>query len=269
MSNHTRSLHRWTKLLTGVFCALALSMVYLIWSDGQKNDAVAPVTEATSIRIKRDGFDDIQLSRREEAWYIDAPCELPANLQRLEPLLGALAPGAHHYNASEVDLEAAGLIAPLAIVHINEVEHRIGNTDLNGDRRYVQRDNSVAFVPEWVLSLVNGGVTALANLEVFPRPLNSMRLVKADGSSTTLDSAEQLVAWQALTAQQIVTWPLPAEDENSQLEAAYTLQPDEQTDEALALTVYENESFTALLRADEACAYILPVGSLPVVTLPD
>lgn len=269
MSSHTRSLQRWTQLLAGIFCVLALSMSYLIWRDWQKRDAVAPAAEATSIRIQRDGFDDIQLSKRNETWYLDAPCSLPANLQRLEPLLGALTPGAHQYTASEVDLEAAGLIAPLAIVYINGVEHRIGNTDLNGDRRYVQRGNSVTFVPEWVLSLVNGGVTALANLEVFSEPLSNMSVVMTDGTSTTLSSAENIDAWQALTAQQIVTWPLPAEDENSQIDAAYTLKPTDLSDRTQVLTVYESESFTALHRAEDACAYILPADALPIDALPD
>ena len=269
MGSHTRSLQRWTQLLTGIFFTLALSMSYLIWRDRQSSDTLAPATEATSIVIQRNGFDDIQLSKRDDEWHLDAPCSLPANMQRLEPLLGALAPGAHQYTASEVDLEAAGLIVPLAIVHINEVEHRIGNTDLNGERRYVQRGNSVAFVPEWVLSLVNGGVTALAKLDVFPEPLSSISLVMSDGTSTTLNSAEDVNAWQELTAQQIITWPLPDEDANSKAEALYTMQLNGLKDQTEVMKAYENATFTALHRAGDACAYILPVDALPHHALPD
>ena len=273
MSSHTRSLRRWTQLLTGVFCVLTVLMVYLIWSDTRQSQSIAPIVDANRIRIQRTGFDDIQLSKRDNVWQLDAPCSIPANQQRLEPLLSALAPGGHQYTTSDVDLEAAGLIAPLAVVHINEIEHRIGNTDLNGDRRYVQRGKSVVFVPEWILSLVNGGVTALASLEVFPEPLGSMQVLMADGSSVTLDNAEALDPWQILTAQQIVSWPLPEDDASNLAEATFTLQPrdlqEQEQEQEQTITVHEGESFIALHRADAECAYILPAESLPEITQPN
>lgn len=259
LSSHGRTVKRWALVLSVTFGVLSSAMVYLIWRDGQSHDALVPSSEASSILIQRTDFDDVQLSKNDGQWRIEAPCSLAANEQRLEPLLGALTPGAHQYQSGEVDLEAAGLDTPLAIVHINGIEHKLGNTDLSGDRRYVQRGDVVEFVPEWVLSLVNGGVTALATLEIFAKPLVSIKLIKGNGMNLMVDSAGEPEVWQDITAQQIVTWPQPDNDP----EVSYTLQTTATDGMQQSFAVFKTDAFVALQLEGAACAYILPADALP------
>lgn len=260
MSSHSRSLKRWTAILGAALCLLVFTMAYLIWRDGQaRNEALLTEVDVLNIRIQREGFDDIQLTKINDQWQLEAPCNLAANEQRLTPLLGALAPGAHQYAATEVDLDAAGLINPDAIVYINDIEHRIGSTDLNGERRYVQRNNTVVFAPEWILSLVNGGVTALAQLEVFAKPLSGLTIISGNGESRNLTLPDDLMIWQNLTAQQIATWPLPDVELTSEIK----LQTVDGNGLERMYSVYTDDSLTAIRLDGAACAYILPADALP------
>ena len=261
MSTHTRLLQRWIAVLLAAIGMLASLMMYQLWRDSQ-TAVQLPLgnVNASTIRIEREGFDDITLAKNEASWFIETPCEISANEQRLEPLLGALTPGMRQYDASEVDLQAAGLVSPPAIVTVNETRHRIGNMDLNGERRYVQRGNKVAFVPEWVLSLVNGGVTALADLAVFADPIEQLTLTDEQGSKTVLTTMEQLQPWQNLSAQQIITWP---PDDSASPQPLLQLSSLAANGEHLLYTVYNTERFTALTLAGQSCAYILPLDTLP------
>lgn len=260
MSSHTRSLKRWTIILGTSLGILACAMIYIIWSDGQaKRTAPVANAEASTIRIHRDGFDDIQLAKTTGQWHLESPCKLFANEQRLSPLLSALTPGAHQYSSGEVDLQAAGLLSPKAIIYINDVEHRIGNTDLDGQRRYVQRGDVVEFIPEWVLSLVNGGVTALARLEIFTEPLSTLTLTDESGISRKLTLPDELAKWQTITAQQISTWPLPVVE----LSTPYQLQTSDSGGATRSFSVYQNDSLTAIRLDGAQCAYILSADALP------
>ncbi|MFK7993066.1 MAG: hypothetical protein AB8B87_02950 [Granulosicoccus sp.] len=260
MSTHSRSLKRWTGILGSLLGILLSSMIFIIWQDNQAKDTATQDTVAASrIRIHRDGFDEIQLAKNNGRWQFESPCQLLANEQRLTPLLNALKPGAHQYTANEVDLEAAGLITPNAIVYINDTEHRLGNTDLKGERRYVQRGNVVEFAPEWVLSLVNGGVTALATLEIFPEPLSKLSITDDSDAKIETTLPDKLAIWQNISAQQIVTWPL--QDMTST--AGYQIDTIDDKGGIRSFSVYNNDTLTAIKPDDAQCAYILSKGSLP------
>ena len=261
MSTHTQLLQRWIAVLVAAIGILASLMMYQLWRDSDRAIPLPPgYADAASIRIEREGFEDITLAKNNASWLIESPCQISVNEQRLEPLLGALTPGVHHYDASEVDLQAAGLVSPPAIVTINETTHRIGDTDLNGERRYVQRGNQVAFVPEWVLSLINGGVTALADLAVFADKIEQLTLTDDQGLDTVLSTAEQLRPWQNLSAQQIITWP---PDDSASPQPLLQLSSLAANGKRLSYTVYNTEGFTALTLAGNSCAYILPLDTLP------
>ncbi|MFK7862207.1 MAG: hypothetical protein AB8B64_25600 [Granulosicoccus sp.] len=260
MDNHSHSLKRWIIMLGASLCVLVSIMVFLIWRDGQSTGSASlSNADVTNIIVQRIGFDDIRLSKTEGQWQLDSPCRLTANAQRLSPLLSALTASAFQYTANEVDLEAAGLTSPQAVIFINDVEHRIGNTDLNGDRRYLQRGNIVEFTPEWVLSLVNGGVTALAQLEVFTEPLSSLSITDDRGKSKTVTLPEELVRWQNLSARQIATWPLT--DVN--LPMKNQLRSTDSSGSMRSYTVHTNDSLTAIRLDDAPCAYILSADDLP------
>ena len=260
MSTHTQSLRRWTLGLGGVTFVLAASMFYIMWNDRQLSEPLDSnsLAQASALRIVRDGFPDIHLSRDGLSWNIDQPCSATANIQRLEPLLGALQPGAHQYTADEVDRQAAGLQTPEAIVYIDDVEFRIGQTDLQGERRYIQHDEVVEFAPEWVLSLINGGLTAFADPTLFLQPVDQLQITDEQGDTRIISSAPELQQWQTLSAQQVVTWPLP--------DNAITPQNSTQSQVSTAsqtYQVYKTEKLTALYAEDAGCAYILAPDSLP------
>lgn len=260
MTSHTKSMQRWTAILGTTFCALITGMGYLLWQDTKAIDDQKPLTDlASSVSIQRPGFTDIDLLRNSNGWQMLSPCNLDVNEQRLTPLLDALTPATYQYRSTEVDLEAAGLVAPLATVYINEQEYRIGNTDLRGERRYVQRGNAVEFAPEWVLSLVNGGITALSKLELFTTPLQQLVRVDETGSSRDLSSKDTLSAWQNISAQQIVSWPPP----NTELTLGYQLQTTDINNNKKTLLVYNTDQFVAIRPEGGACAYILNIDSLP------
>lgn len=190
------------------------------------------------------------------AWTIIEPCELPANPQRLHPLLDALTPSAHSYAAADVDLDTAGLTHPEAVIELDGQRLLLGRTDLSGDRRYARNGDRVQFVPEWVLSLVEGGLSALASLDIFPQPLTGLEVKDAPGNDG------ELADWQALTAVQIVTWPL---QDGEQATASHELLArfGDYDGQARKLALHVYPSYAALRYENAQCAYILPVSSLP------
>lgn len=156
------------------------------------------------IRIERPGRPEISLKRQGDSWQLTRPYILAANVQRIEPLIGALSAHAEGYEKSEVDLVAAGLEQPLATVSIDERSYALGATDVSGERRYAMLGERVLLVPEWVLSLVNGGVTAFADLNVFSASIASLH-ISVDGGDA---QPGEFPDWQAITASQIVDWPI-------------------------------------------------------------
>ncbi|MFK8082181.1 MAG: hypothetical protein AB8B97_17980 [Granulosicoccus sp.] len=260
MSAHSRSLRRWITLLGGSLCLLVLVMATIIWRDGKNwNQTQSTRIEADSLVIQRAGFDNMQLSKIQGQWEFELPCKLSVNEPRLLPLLNALTPGAFQYTSSEVDLEAAGLLSPEAIITINDVEHRIGITDLGGERRYLQRGDSVELVPEWVLSLVNGGMSALAQLEIFTEPMSSLTVINDTAKDREITLPDELAVWQNLSAQQITSWPLP----DMELTLDYQLQAVFANGQARAYSVYQNNSLAAIVPKEALCAYILSADALP------
>lgn len=214
-------------------------------------------------------------------WRIVAPCAIDANDARVAPLLDALASRAIGYSAAEVDLAAAGLVDPLAVVRIDGVPIRLGGTDLGGERRYAQRAERVALVPEWVLSLVEGGLSALAEPVAFP--LAPTRLRRLDGEAGSDEDVPSIASasapeserapvlgaaiaeldprpWSGLAASQVVTWPVanaPPEGRRTRLEA--TLPSGETRTHELV----GNVGWNALLTEDGGCARLFADIDLP------
>ncbi|MFK7855823.1 MAG: DUF4340 domain-containing protein [Granulosicoccus sp.] len=259
MVSHDKLLLRWNILLGAGLLMLLAAIGAVIYSDNKKNTSsqVSPHLIQT-LTIQRPDYAEIRLQRLDEQWLVTAPCELPVNQQRLEPLLGALMPTTHSYAANEVDLEAAGLNDPLAVLFLNDSQISVGNTDLNGERRYIKRDDRVEFAPEWILSLINGGLSAIAQLQVFNSPISSIQIL--DDSKQHFDvPTESITKWQSLSAQQIVSWPLQTSD------IPLIEQSVEVTHDGVnrQLELYTYEQFAALRFEDEDCAFILSTDSLP------
>jgi len=259
MSSYTQQLQRRVFALGFILLVLVSTVSYVVWQDAQKNLALTPTDiKATRIAIHRTGSDTIKMVKTLDTWSVQSPCSVLANQQRVETLLSALAAGSFQYNAAEVDRAAAGLITPLASVFINDIEHRIGNTDLSEQKRYVQRGDVIELIPEWVLSLISGGVTAMAELSVLPPNTVNIELIKKE-ESQTLQSEQTIELWQSLSAQQLVSYPPP----NLPAQSATTLIATNDVGESFKYSIYHTDKYTVMHYAQAQCAYILPLDTLP------
>lgn len=261
MASQQQRVNRWIRLATALLTLLLLIIAVTIWLDRKQTLSGNPLPGENrdtlhTITIERPDRPLIRLQLKNQLWTMIEPCELPVNMQRLQPLLSIAEPSTHVYDAAEVDLDAAGLLTPLAVITMNDTAILIGSTDLSDERRYIRRNDTVEFIPEWILSLVNGGLSAIANLDIFPDEIESLEVQGTE--QTHRLTGEQLTAWQSLTAQQIVEWPI-----------ANTVPFTRQTVKALLnngellVELYEYPDYTALVYKQSGCAFLVPNASMP------
>jgi len=254
----------------GVSVLVLLSAAILV-ANGQRA-ASTPVSTGidantvSRVDIVRPARADITLERRRgDDWGIVAPCALDAQNARIDPLLGALGAAALDYPAGEVDLEAAGLLEPLAEIRLDGAATLLGGTDLGDERRYALTGNRVALVPEWTLSLVDGGLSALADPVPFPNAPTRLRRLDAGTAaaeptaSSSVDDADP-ASWEGLAASQIVTWPVPgapATTRTAGYEATFA------SGETRRYELVGNESWNALRLEGNGCAWLFADDDLP------
>jgi len=214
----------------------------------------------THLQIDRPQFPAIKITRAADAWQIIAPIEIAANAQRLEPLLQLPTHGGTSYPLNEVNLDELGLTSPVAVVSFDDVVIAIGDEDVSGERRYILEGNTVRLVPQWMLSLINGGLSALADLTLLPDALAKLGAELDDTPLRLLNAS----AWQSLSAQQLVLWPLsPEQTENDKPKHRGRLIGMLKTDAVVAFDVWQANKFVAFVPADKTFAYIVATHDLP------
>jgi len=201
MSTHSAKRRQLTLLLACLFLLLLIAIAWLEFGSAKK--APQTIAEINSITIKRAAQPDIKLVKNGSNWNMTTPYQLAANAQRIEPLLMLGTANLDGYDKTEVDLPATGLNNPGASVIIGSREFQLGETDVDGDRRYTLVDNKVSFVPDWVWSLVHGGVSAFCDLSVFMQLPDSVYLIDHQ-QATKLANIDQ---WRTLQADKIDDWP--------------------------------------------------------------
>ena len=215
------------------------------------------------IVIRRDGFADVALVRgadagagadsdadgEPDAWRIEAPCSLAASGARVTPLLEALDATRLTRDAAEVDLPGAGLEPPVATLEIDGAAVDVGGPDLGGARRYVRAGDRVGFAPEWLGSLIGGGMTAFAE----PRVVDGT-VVAVDGDGTLAD------AWSALEAVQTVERPV---DGAPAIVGERRVRLEMIDGRELEIDVASTEAWHAIRMPGAACARIVGVDELP------
>lgn len=250
---------RWVYLLTLINVMLIVAIAITLKVDktsAEKNQL--KFNDVNSMEWRREGIPDIVFNRSNEQWQITSPCALPVNNQRLEPLLDALANHGDLYAADSVDRLAAGLESPQATLVINGQETAIGEKDISGEYRYLQYGATVTLVPEWVLSLVNSGLTGVADLTVFNDDVTTIK--RKDNNAAIATEVFEDESLATLSANQIVIWPIPDLPEitgSVSLEAMY--QDGHQ--ETLELTT--TNSFAVIRRVDSHCAHVLQPDAVP------
>ncbi|WP_157735775.1 hypothetical protein [Granulosicoccus antarcticus] len=261
---HTQKTRRLVVAASALLLVLLAGVGAVLWNDFQRSKPQFQQAQADahSIRIQRKAFADIVMQLDAAGlWSITEPCSLPVNPQRMQPLLDALQPAAQSFAAADVDLEAAGLLDPEAVIVMNEQALALGITDLSGERRYLQRGERIEFVPEWILSLVNGGLSALASLDVFPQPLDELVLLPEQPTELAPEviSVDELAQWQALSAQQIVTWPL---QDSEPATASRSLRA-KIGDQQLSMSLHLYPRYAAVRYENAHCAFLISTDSLP------
>jgi len=250
---------RWVYLLTLTNAVLIVAIAITLKKD--KTDAAKNqlnLGTVNSMQWRREDAADIVFKRSDDQWQIISPCPLPVNEQRLEPMFNALASHGELYAATSVDLGAAGLESPQAMLLINEQEVAIGEKDLSGEYRYLQKGSTVTLVPEWVLSLVSSGLTGVAELSIFHDDL--IALERSDRNAATDTAAFDRENLANLSANQIVLWPVPDLPEiTASLRFAALYKDGQQEDMELVMT----QSYAAIRRLDSQCAYLLPPDAVP------
>ncbi len=263
---HGQKIQRLLYAAGATFAALLGVIGFIILSEQSAQDTQQAHRNAKqktlkNLTIDRPGTPTISMTHNGEQWLMTAPCQIAINEQRLQPLFALHEPSSFAYPATEVDLQAAGLVEPLATVTYNDTQVLIGKPDLQGSRRYIQRDGNVEFAPEWILSLLQGGVTAIASTQLFPSPLSAVSI------SNTSNSEAHLVAslneWQTLQASQIINWPM--EDSSSDVIESYGVNTQENSG-STQWSVEVHETFTAWVKSDSQCAYIVGNDHMPSLT---
>jgi len=234
------------KHVTFALLALFLLLIGLIgWMELRDQSSNREANEIVErITIKRKGHSDIRLNRIAERWRITAPYSLNANSQRVEPLLTLANAQFNTYEKNQVDMRATGLDAPAATLILGEREFALGLTDIEGDRRYALVDHKVALLPEWVWSLIHGGVTAFADLQVFDQLPDSLYLIN-ETETRLLESREQ---WAVLQADNISAWTT---DFNANQEAGADVGSVKQWLLSGSETASENSKLADILRFED------------------
>ena len=183
-------------------------------------------------------------------WRIGAPCSLAASDARVAPLLEALEAARAARDAREVDLAGAGLVSPVATLVVDDRTIDIGGPDLSGARRYLLADKAVGFAPEWLGSLVGGGMTAFAE----PRIVDGI-VHAVDGDPATAE------AWSALEAVQTLEWPVK-DMPTVVAERRTTLELVD--GKGIEFDITSTEAWHAIRTDGAACARIVGVDELPL-----
>jgi len=258
---------RWTGIAVLALVAAVAGVVAVAVRDGSERGSTSLIpADPQRLTIARPAQVDIVLERDapDGDWRITAPCTLEVEARRLSPLFEALAGGGARYPREQVDAAGAGLEPPLATLTFDGTALSIGGPDLSGERRYVATDERVELVPEWIWSLVNGGLSALAVPDVFTRTLTTIGNTDEDEHAIDGMNAD-VTHWNALQASQTIAWPPPGPvPADAPLRLTFGFENGSRAVRDVVLT----ERFEAVVHEDGGCAHLLAPGTLRTVPFP-
>jgi len=243
--------------LLAFFLTLLAIIVFLQWQTKSENLVLVRSAESvTRIAIERKDHATIILEK-EDRWWITSPIRMPANDQRIIPLLTIYTNPDLGYPIDSVDLVATGLQEPEVNLSFNDYQVGIGHQAIDETKRHALHGDRIRFVPDWVLPLLQGGVSAVADLTVFGDELSAITL----SSGESLDEAS-LDQAKTLTAQQFVQWPRPEPPEiSSQHEASVQV-----AGVNTSWVMFKTDRYVAMLPDNSAYAFVLPLSDAPWLT---
>ena len=233
--------------MTALLLLLLSTIAWIEWPDS--SDIQIDTGSIRTIQIHVKNKTTIVLQREQSGWIISQPMSVKANSERIKPLLSLLNIKQEDYALDEIDLVAAGLDNPQVTVQLDQYHIALGKLDVGGQRRYAFRDDRILFVPEWVLPLISGGASSLANAEIFPELLDKLTITINKGGEQTADTQ----AWQSLRAQQVLVWPIKNMP-TSILTGSLRFQASGQAGQFDFAT---NSDYTLFYNADRHLAYVV------------
>ncbi len=254
---HSAKRKRLVGVLSVGLLALLAGIAFLSWQDTQVANADARNADdvhTITITFAEDKFLPIVLKKQGE-WLLESPIKLPANTQRITPLLTVYTNPDPGYSVNEVDLEATGLNQPEVTVMFNDYAVRVGSVAIDGGKRHALHGDRVRFVPDWVLDFLKGGVSALADLRVWGDALTGLTF--ADGAQAGAEVLEQAAE---LSAQQLVPWP---RDPAPEILYTQTLTVQLNGQAKQTWQVFVTERYAAFQAANSQYAYIVAVDEVP------
>jgi hypothetical protein len=256
-SGHSAKRRRLVGLLSVGLAALLGGIAFLSWQDAQVANADARNADdihTITVTFADDKFLPIVL-KKQGAWQLESPIKLPANTQRITPLLTVYTNPDPGYSLSEVDMEATGLNQPEVTVLFNDYPVKIGQVAIDGSKRHALHGDRVRFVPDWVLDFLQGGVSALADLRVWGDSLTGLTF--ADDTEANVSVLEQATE---LSAQQLVPWP---RDPSPDILTTHTLRVQLNGQATQTWQVFVTERYAAFQATNSQYAYIVSVDDVP------
>lgn len=266
---HQQRIPRRRGHLNGLIAAAVVTLLTLggftLWQnfDTQQSGARITLADVTEMRIERADHPTLVLrgSDHGDTWRIVEPWTLPANQQRIEPLLAALVMGGRGYAPAEVEFAATGLAEPAATLVIDTTRIDIGAPDASGSRRYARRDGRILLIDTWLYSLIDGGVSAIARLQPFDATLTQVQAARF----RPLPVAD----WQQISARQIVAWPIVGRAPLiSRSTLIATLDSPADGTQTRRYDVVHTTGYTALHPADTGYAYVFANEDWPCPNSP-
>ncbi len=251
---HSQKRTSLTWALVVLFSGLLAIILFLQQQTKAENLVLIRTAESVSrITIERKDQQTIVLEKQDR-WWVTSPVNLPANDQRIIPLLTVYTNPDPGYPINNVDLTATGLENPDITVTFNDYKVSIGDISVDESKRHALHGERIRFVPDWVYPFLQGGLSAVADLTVFGDNLNTIELP----SGLTLD-ADAIASAKTLTAQQLVAWPR-SEQPNilSELSVSVTLN-----NELTQWMMITTDRYVAMQPENSTHAYILPTEDAP------
>ena len=164
---------RWLINIALILLIAGLALVGIQHEDqsaGASNPSITQLTpdDILSIDIQ---YGDIRLdlSRSALGWNLESPIAWPAYDDNVERLLSIVKSESKAIAAaSEVDLDALGLLQPTAILSFNDTQLRFGSTNNIGGRRYLMIDSKLYLLPDVYLAFIGQGVAGLVDRRLLP-----------------------------------------------------------------------------------------------------
>lgn len=182
------------------------------------------------IVVQITGNDTLEFTKTAGGWYLVKPLNRKADTSRIQVLLATLSlPTDAVYSEAEIDPVEAGLEPARGSLTLNNERFLFGDSDGNGNRRYVQNGEKITLISDIVFPLFALGVQGFVDKRMVPPGFTGLQTAgysidKSSGKwlSTDMPSHEaelKIATWLEQSALDILPWPLANDSELARLVA--------------------------------------------------